>query len=414
MKKIKLKKKAAKISRSYFDPAAVLLFLFVLLLPTQLGRHFFFPFSYLSGVRIDYLAPTVYLTDIIVFLILIVNLKTVFSFFTKKAVLVVLAFLFLSVVISQSVFISIYRYIRIVEALIVFAVFYKKSVSEKLVLTGLSLMGGIELMLAVFQLINKHSLQSLFYFLGERSFSLSTPGIAKVSLQGLEFIRPYATFSHPNSMAGFYLLAYVFILVNNKFDRFVILRSLFFIISSLLIFFSFSKLTIGVFLLINLVYFFRKNFLNCKVCFLAKLVVLFLLGLIFLQGQTDPLTISKRIDLAKNSLLIIFNHPVFGVGLGNYLLAQKSFPIKYPFFFLQPVHNIFLLFLSETGLLTGGFIFVLILRLIRRFLWQEKFFYLFAVIIITGFFDHYWLTLQQNLLLIPVVFGYSLYLNHEN
>ena len=54
----------------------LLILSFILLLPTQFGKHFFLPFSYLSGVRIDYLALTLYVTDVLALLILIFNWKT--------------------------------------------------------------------------------------------------------------------------------------------------------------------------------------------------------------------------------------------------------------------------------------------------------------------------------------------------
>src|SRR3989338_6605244 len=43
----------------------LLIFLFIFLLPTQLGKHFFLDFSSISGVRVDYLAPTLYLADVV-------------------------------------------------------------------------------------------------------------------------------------------------------------------------------------------------------------------------------------------------------------------------------------------------------------------------------------------------------------
>ena len=57
------------------------MFLFLFLLPTQLGKHFFLPFSYILGVRVDYLAPTVYLTDIIILLLVVINYRAVLKFF---------------------------------------------------------------------------------------------------------------------------------------------------------------------------------------------------------------------------------------------------------------------------------------------------------------------------------------------
>src|SRR3989344_9415701 len=46
-------------------------YLLILFLPTQLGRHFWPNFSFVSGIRIDYLSPTLYATDIFILLIFV-------------------------------------------------------------------------------------------------------------------------------------------------------------------------------------------------------------------------------------------------------------------------------------------------------------------------------------------------------
>src|SRR3989304_8659649 len=99
----------------------VLLLLFILFLPTQLGKHFFFDFSYLSGVRVDYLAPTIYLLDMIVFLLAIINLKIVLKFFNNKKVLISLFLLIFNILFSTLPVISFYWFIKIIEFLIVFS-----------------------------------------------------------------------------------------------------------------------------------------------------------------------------------------------------------------------------------------------------------------------------------------------------
>src|SRR5580692_2023869 len=48
---------------------SLLLSLFFLFLPTQLGKHFWPDFSIVSGIRIDYLSPIIYVTDILVVLL---------------------------------------------------------------------------------------------------------------------------------------------------------------------------------------------------------------------------------------------------------------------------------------------------------------------------------------------------------
>jgi len=386
----------------------ILFFLFLLLLPTQLGKHFFLPFSYLSGVRVDYLAPTVYLTDIIVFLLVIFNFKIVFKFFKNKKVLIGLFLLLINVLFSRLPAISLYWLIKIIEFLVVFSLVKKmlKTLKEKSILTAFLLSGLFELFLSIAQFINKHSVQGIFYYFGERLISISTPGVAKASLQGIEFLRPYGTFSHPNSLAGFFLFLYFFILIHKKFNRYLVLKYLFLLVSSLLIFLSFSKIAILIYLFLSIIYHLKSSIkLKCRPCVLARLLMIVVVSFIFLQATTDPLTINKRVELMKNSIAIILRYPIFGVGLGSYLVEQAKFSSKYYLFFNQPVHNIFLLFISETGLILGGFLlYQLINQLIQRRLTKNQWLIIF-VIILAGFFDHYWLTLQQNFLLMGLVMG---------
>jgi len=383
----------------------ILSILFLLLLPTQLGKHFFLHFSYLSGIRVDYLAPTVYLLDVIIFLLAIVNLKIVLKFFNNKMVLSGLFLLLINIIFSQLPEISFYWFIKIIEFLIIFSLSKKiiMTIKEKSILIILLLSGLFELFLSIIQFVSKHSVQGIFYYFGERLLTLSTPGVAKATMQGVEFLRPYGTFSHPNSLAGFFLLLYFFVLTAKKFNRHLVLKYLFLLTSSLLIFISFSKIAIISYLILNTAHFILNKKINCRFCKITRLSVIFLISLIFLQATTDPLTISKRIELVKNSINIILHHPIQGVGLGSYLVEQAKFSSKFYLFFNQPVHNIFLLFFSELGLIIGGIIIAFSLFSIRKLIkWSP---YLILVIGMTGIFDHYWLTLQQNFLLMGFVTG---------
>lgn len=382
----------------------LLLFLFILFLPTQFGKHFFLHFSYLSGVRVDYLAPTVYLTDIIALVLIIINFVTVINFFRQRAVLLFILALLINLCFSILPAITLFRCFEILEWLAVFSIFNKKVLSPKLIMIGLFSASVIELLLVVLQFISKHSIQGIFYFLGERYMTLSTPGIAKAALNGVEILRPYGTFSHPNSLAGFYLLVYFFILLTKRFDRFIILKNLVLLFSSLLILFSFSKIAIVVYLALNTLYWIL-NTNKCRLCLLAKILVVFAVSFIFLQSTGDPLSLSNRIYLFQNSIRIITSRPVLGVGLGTYLTAQGNYPTKIPYFFQQPVHNIFILFVSETGLIISLFVFRQLFFWIKKMFKKNGFIFLVAVVLITGSFDHYWLTLQQNFLLLTVVFG---------
>ena len=380
-----------------------LLFLFILLLPTQLGKHFFFDFSYLSGIRVDYLAPTIYLTDILAFFLIILNLKTLIRLLIQKKILVLISLLFINILVSQFPPISLYRYIKILELLAIYFVFKESRLPKSTLLYGFLIGGIFELFLATIQFVNKHSLQGLLYFFGERPLNLTLPGIAKASLNGVEILRPYATFSHPNSLSGFYLLVYFFILTAKKIPD-SLSKKILLLVSSLLVFLSFSKVAIATFLLLNFIYLWRSSLKkNCRLCFISRILIISIVSLLFLQAKTDPLTLQKRLLLTKNSLAIIGQRPFFGVGLGNYLLAQQQFPQRFTDFLNQPVHNLFLLLLSEVGALLIVVIFIIFFQEFKKAV--KNFPYLFAVVLLTGSFDHYWLSLQQNFLLIGVIFG---------
>ncbi len=77
--------------------------------------------------------------------------------------------------------------------------------------------------------------------------------------------------------------------------------------------------------------------------------------------------------------------------------------------FLQPVHNIFLLVAAEAGLV-GLLIFLWFLTLtFRKQLGVGNWGLITSllVILVLGMTDHYWLTLQQNQLLLAIVLGLS-------
>jgi len=381
-------------------------YIFIFLLPTQLGKHFFFDFSYINGVRVDYIAPTLYLIDIVFFLIIIFNFRLFFSFLKNKKILIVFLFLTINFIFSQSKIITVFSFLKIFQILFVFYFFYHIRIKKKLFLISILSITLIEWFLSLYQLKFGHSFDGIFYFLGERHISINHPSIAKVFFFDKEILRPYATFSHPNSLAGFYLLLYVFLITKKNFYNYQLLKTFLIFLSASLIFLSFSKVAIFVFLVVNIIFYFQK-IKHCRLCLLVKIFTFSTLSFIFLFSKGDTLSLEKRKELFFQGLNIIKSYPIFGVGIGNYLLAQKNFPSSFPLFFNQPVHNIFLLVIAEIGIL----FFVLILFFTIIFFKKNykkittTIYYLLFTIFTTGFFDHYWLTLKQNFLVLALIFG---------
>lgn len=390
-------------------------FSFSFLLSTQLGKHFFFPFSYLSGIRIDYLAPTLYLTDIlslpliIISLILLVRQRNAIRLLIQRNIplcLTIFLFIDINYYFSLSKELWFYSLWKIIQWALIFYFFWyyrnKKSVYAA-VLYGLLLGAFFECFLAVRQLALRHSLQGAWYWLGERSFAITTPGIAKAYLFGKEFLRPYATFSHPNSLGGFYLLIYTFVLTQKKLTNQLIKFALL-TLSSFLVLLSFSRSVLVLYGAVNFLYF-SRNMVRCKICMLAKLAVTSVLLIIVFNITGDANSLNKRADFFQKSTQIIRQKALSGTGIGSYLIAQHEYPQKYSFFFEQPVHNIFLLAAAQLGIPFTILIIVLIIQIIRAQLGHVSFHLPLFVVVGTGIIDHYWLTLQQNLLVSAVIFG---------
>ena len=388
----------------------LLAYLYLFLLPTQLGRHFFFDFSYFVGVRSTFLALVIYSTDLI-FLALI----ALFIFNRKKYILnnklkiskiwwVIIVFLVMNFFESISYARWGYQMIRYLELIGVFFIFSKISFDRKKVVWILISATLIQLFLVMYQIDTGRSIQGIAWFLGERMFDSSYPGIAKVYLWGVEKVRGYGTFSHPNSLGGFFLMWFVFYFTQTK----KLLKSelLLLVISGVLVLLSFSKIAIIVLLLLLIGQTMSKGF-ECFICRTAKIMTFFAIMTIFLMASHDEQGMEKRVFWAFQAIEVIKSHPIFGVGMGNYLLSVGSLGWKIPFVetLIQPVHNIFLLFFAEVGLVGLGLITLMIGKLYQITPEKKRFLILILTIGFLGMWDHYILTLHQNLVLVGVILG---------
>ncbi len=389
----------------------------VFLLPTQLALHFWPNWAHIFGIRVDYLSPAIYLTDLLIGLLFIFWVKSRPKILKSVAKwgIGLLLFAFLNIYFSQSLFPSIFRWIKVFE--FIFLGFYiatkrefqiKEWVIQPLILSVIffSLIG-------IAQFLFQRTLGGVFYYLGERSFTSNTPGIALVELFGRNYLRVYSTFSHPNSLGGYFAVS---LLLISGFTKKSKVKNMAILFSCLAVILSFSLGAYLGLLLVGIIYLFQKRISKRELYLIIGGILLLSLSLpylsrVFLMERfINNLTLMRRLALAEISQKIIFQNPILGVGLNNFIikLSQQSL---YPqvSWWLQPVHNIYLLVLSETGLV-GLFLFLfMIISAVNHSLmiFNRKLIIPILFILITGVADHYWLTLQQNLLLFTLVFGLS-------
>lgn len=318
----------------------------------------------------------------------------------------------LAITSSESPLAGIYGIVKVVEYtyLGLFIYFYRKSINLFIFSLLLSIGIVFESSLAILQYINQGSFQGPLYFLGERALNTSTPGVANASINGSLILRPYGTFSHPNVLGGFLVISLSLVL-----PLILKLRKLFVFV---LIFalagvaFSFSRTAalalvfyLGSFFLISIFEKYKKgktNKISPKKFLLILVSIVFVLSLLsnsILYQRISNLNLNEesiiqRSQQAKEALSMFYQNPVLGVGLNNYFyhIDNIYFPLG-----PQPVHNIFLLTLSQTGIV-GLLALLSILYKVARI--NQYSLIVVTTIIILGSLDHYLLTIQQGQLIL--------------
>ena len=116
-----------------------------------------------------------------------------------------------NVIVAGNKGVAIYRWVRIIQWIVSLKVLKSESLKVREYLKIILPIWVItESLLGLAQVINGGSLGGIWYWIGERRFSFSSIGIAQMSLWGEGMLRAYGSFSHPNSLAGFLLIIWVY------------------------------------------------------------------------------------------------------------------------------------------------------------------------------------------------------------
>lgn len=409
---------------------------YVLLLvsiPNQLGYHFWPSWSLVLGRRIDYLSPTVYVTDIVCIFfcasfLMSKNNRLAFSrLFRFSSLPLIIACIVLNVVFAISPMVAVYWWIRVAQMVFVAAYIIIVKPSIKTTATALFIAALYSAALAIGQSWFQHSLGGVFSMIGERTFTIDTPGIARMpvcmgSWSCIEWLRPYATFPHPNVLAGFLAIALSFFVSAHMYAsyRLSVISSSAIIIIGLVLTASRSALgalCVSVFLwkyMNSLVH--RKKayvFVGLAACIVLLAAVAVRFGITDWQLGLDE-SFTRRIQLLIDAARVFITSPILGVGLGNFIVILPSVSDIRIVNYLQPVHSLYALMLVETGIF--GLMYFIVSLYKNRHVLKEfgtsatmrvYMLPLFTLLLI-GFVDHYMGTLQQGRLMLAVCVGYCL------
>ncbi len=381
-------------------------------LPTQLALHIWPSWSYIHGVRSDYLALYISLVDVMVVIVLIAYYRDTVQLIRKShAGLILLIGLLVATntIVSYAPFHTLVWWIRLLSlGLALYTILRSGRKSLSMMLWGLVGVSILQSALVILQASSQSSIQGIWYLLGERMLTPSLPGVATISVEGREYLRPYGTFSHPNTLAGFYLLVHFFMrwlgehdLTPSERRAVLVLQYL----SPFLILASFSKTAIAVYVLGTIVLVIAdRDYRRCVLCLGARTITLLVLLAVFMIPAGDPASISKRLTLSAQAARVIWDHALWGVGAGSYIIAQSALPTKTALTALyQPVHNIALLGFAELGIAGTMIVWVIIRRIRIMVTGGVHAWVLCGAVIATGMFDHYWLTQMQTRALLCLV-----------
>ncbi|MEL7666370.1 MAG: O-antigen ligase family protein [Candidatus Shapirobacteria bacterium] len=403
----------------------IITYLWLALIPTQLGRHFWLVESRVLGMKIDYLSIILYLSDIL-WVVWIIKNHPLTPSLTKEGdktknfwnrwlmVVLVLAIVVGNVVVAQAKLVAVYRWLRVGQWLFTFYLVSKnkKDIEEKL-LKVIPWWIIIESFLALAQVVKGGSLQGIWWWFGERRFLLGNLGIAEMRVGNEAWVRAYGTFSHPNSLAGFLLLAWIWwrkspALRAPPLRKGGILK---WVVnwSALLGIVLAGSRTVWVLSILILIQETRNEKQELKGVVEKVLIGIGLVTMVLrivgneyelksFLGGWDKDSWSKRVSLVVSAKNMFIDSPFLGIGNGNFVSVLPKYQEK-NIFWLQPVHNIFLLILSEIGIF-GVVLLCKMFGRIRKKNWQ-----ILGIIIVTGMLDHYWVTLPQNFWLAAIILG---------
>ena len=284
-------------------------------------------------------------------------------------------------------------------------------------------------LLGIYQFITQSSFA--FKYLGLAEHDADTLGTAVVETANGRWMRAYGGMDHPNILGGVLAISLIFIayflakkkMLNNRKDVISsILLFVFYFIDLFALFFTFSRsawlaLIIGLLTLL-FVLIFKKDRLTLK-RFIAVLFFSLILICInvapyqdLLMARIDPQTrlekksIDERLAYINQASDLSKQHLISGVGVGNYgVVTAAADNNKKSAFDYQPVHNVFLLILAESGIFSLISFFTFLFFLIRNGRREVYAWAILMPLLVLMLLDHWLISLPYGVFFLFLLLG---------
>ncbi|MDP3986513.1 MAG: O-antigen ligase family protein [Candidatus Veblenbacteria bacterium] len=254
-------------------------------------------------------------------------------------------------------------------------------------------------------------------WLGVAAHPVAQGGTSVLLNEGGRWLRAYGGQVHPNVLGGLLVItslatAWLITKASTVRQRYVLITLYVLQLGGLFVTFSragwlalFASLAAGWWLV-------RESRAASQLVIVVTALVFVIMGAILWQptkarlvgastSRLEQQAIEERVTGIRESKSLLANAWWHGVGLGNYTAALAEYQPGLRAYRYQPVHNIFLLVLTELGIVG---LLLLLWFAWRRLREYNKSLLVFLVpILVTSLFDHYWWTSASMLLLFCLI-----------
>ncbi len=404
-------------------------YFFIFCIPFQLRLIFHqwtWPFN-------EWTAAFLYFTDILFVLLLVFLLKRYLSirsrpwfkmFPTSASPIIWCLFLFI-ITAFFSIFnahiqgLSIYKFAKLVEFALFF-IYLRANTGHFLNLKNIAIVisasAFFQSLIAITQYLKQGNIG--LKILGESHIGPEISNVAVFLVDEEKVMRSYGTFPHPNVLAAWLLVGvfcfwYLYFRFEKAFREKWWLAGYSVMLIAIYTTYSRTIISLGFLLASILLFLFRAHFAKLKKLVFLTVITTLLFTLVYwpevnsrLRISAGEETVTQRIWFNNIAGNITKSAPFLGIGYGQFVANLINKYKFYPQFFYQPVHNIYLLLSSETGIVGLATFLGFIAFLMREAaIAKNTFIFLGVAVLMLGFFDHFLFSLQQGSLILWLTLG---------
>jgi len=405
--------------------------LFVFLIPLQ--TRLILQEGSMGGVYWEYGTISIYATEMILLVIFVLigfrfytgfkkqkiqfSKKMFFSFYGAGLLFVVFAGA--SIFWSRDMSVATERWIALSEGVALFMIISFLGIDYKKLLWVALFSAVIQSVLGIAEFLLQSVPASSFF--GMSNQNPANMGVSVVETELRRWLRAYGSFPHPNILGGSLVICLALLTFDLKRKREVVwddLRISVFAVLLFGLFCTFSRSAILGFC-VFLFLFVLRMLIGSRFMEAGKIVLIFsvccamflalfyepALSRVSKSGRLEIKSSQERVSLFKESFLVINSSPFFGAGIGNYGFATIDLEdVKKIAYQNEPVHNAFLLVLSELGFFG---VLILLFAFVLFFLEENRFVAILGAVpvFVISFFDHYFWTLYPGIMMICFYFG---------